>query len=433
MKKGIQAKREAIAAKRDQARKLHEDNQDQWSDELQGQFDGLMKDIDDLQAAIDRQVRLDGLADPDGDDAAAIAARAAASGIEVKAKPVYRNIGEQMLDVMAMTTDNSDAPKARDRFQKVVNAATGASTGVDSDGGYLVETDKAGDIKRTAVETGVLSSRCARQPIGANADSFSYLAFDDRDRSAGTMLGGIQVYRKGEATLMSSSGKAQMEERELQLEDMYGLIYVTNRMLRDAVALAEYSKRGLRDQLAWKLDYEIFIGNGAGQCLGIMNSDIVISVAKVTDQTAKTINATNVVNMLARFKGDITKAAWFVNQDCLPQFPLMTVGNQPVFIPGGSFANAPFGTLFGRPIVPIEFCKTLGTVGDIILGDFSEYLLIEKGGIEEAESMHVRFLYDEMAFRFKTRNNGQPVHESAITPLNGTNTLSPFVALATRG
>ena len=303
---------------------------------------------------------------------------------------------------------------------------------VDSDGGYLVETDKAGDIKRTAVETGVLSSRCARQPIGANADSFSYLAFDDRDRSAGTMLGGIQVYRKGEATLMSSSGKAQLEERELQLEDMYGLIYVTNRMLRDAVALAEYSKRGLRDQLAWKLDYEIFTGNGAGQCLGIMNSDIVISVAKVTDQTAATINATNVVNMLARFKGDITKAAWFVNQDCLPQFPMMTVGNQPVFIPGGSFANAPFGTLFGRPIVPIEFCKTLGTVGDIILGDFSEYLLIEKGGIEEAESMHVRFLYDEMAFRFKTRNNGQPVHESAITPLNGTNTLSPFVALATR-
>ena len=58
------------------------------SDELQSQFDALMGDIDALQAAIDRQVRLDGLADPDGDDAAAIAARAAASGIEVKAKPV---------------------------------------------------------------------------------------------------------------------------------------------------------------------------------------------------------------------------------------------------------------------------------------------------------------------------------------------------------
>ena len=203
-------------------------------------------------------------------------------------------------------------------------------------------------------------------------------------------------------------------------------------MLRDAVAMAEYAKRCLREQLAWKLDYEIFQGNGAGQCLGIMNSDLPVTVSKETDQTADTINAANVVKMLARFTGDITKAAWFINQDCLPQLPLMTVGNQPVFVPGGSFANAPFGVLFGRPIVPIEFCKTLGDKGDIILGDFSQYLLVNKGGVEEAESMHVKFLTDEMAYRFITRNNGQPMHDSPITPLNGSATLSPFVMLQAR-
>jgi HK97 family phage major capsid protein len=83
--------------------------------------------------------------------------------------------------------------------------------------------------------------------------------------------------------------------------------------------------------------------------------------------------------------------------------------------------------------VPIEFCSTIGDLYDIVLGDFSQYLLIEKGGVEEAESIHVRFLYDESCYRFIARNNGQPMHDSPITPLNGSNTLSPFVALAERG
>lgn len=121
-----------------------------------------------------------------------------------------------------------------------------------------------------------------------------------------------------------------------------------------------------------------------------------------------------------------------MNQDCTTQFPFMTIGDMPIFIPGGSFKNAPYGVLYGLPIVPVEHCETLGTAGDIILGDFSQYLRITKGGVEEAESIHVKFLTDEKVFRWIKRNNGQPVHNSPITPLKGSNTLSPFVALASR-
>jgi len=422
----IQALREAKAKKVEEARALSD--KDDFTPEDQKAFDALMAEAETLEKRIQNEMKLQGLTDP----AQAQATAAASAGvITVEAKPVYKNLGEQMLDIAALTTKSGDVTAAADRFQKVVNAASGASTGIDAEGGYLVETDKSKSIITTAIETGVLSSRCTRQPIGANADSFSYMAADDRDRSTGKR-NGIQVYRKAEASTMVSSGKAALKERELRVEDMYGLIYVTNRMMRDAVAMAEYAKRCLREQLAFKLDLEIFQGSGAGQCLGIMNSDLPVTVSKEGSQTADTINVNNVVKMLARFYGDITKAAWFVNQDTLPQFPLMTVGNQPVFIPGGSFANAPFGMLFGRPIVPVEFCKTLGDKGDIILADFSQYLLIEKGGVEEAESMHVKFLTDEMAFRFIVRNNGQPLHDAPITPLNGSNTLSPFVMLEAR-
>ena len=44
-----------------------------------------------------------------------------------------------------------------------------------------------------------------------------------------------------------------------------------------------------------------------------------------------------------------------------------------------------------------------------------------------------QFLTDETVFRFVYRCDGQPAIASALTPYKGTgNTLSPFVALATR-
>ena len=420
----IQKLRELKAAKAEEARKLQA--KDEFTAEDQATFENLVSEVKGIESRIQAAMELDGLTDPK--DALTVAAQAADIHI-VNQPTVYRNLGEQLMDVMEMTVDGRGAPKARERYVKVVNAASGASTGIDADGGYLVETDKAAGILSTAIETGVLASRCAQQPISANADSFSYLAAKDRNR---TTRSGLIVYRKGETDLMASSGKVTLAELELRLEDMYGLIYVTNRMMRDAVAMSEYIKRELRKELAFKLDFEIFNGNGAGQCLGIKNSGLPVQVSKENAQTADTIVAENVVKMLGRFKGDMSRAAWFVNQDCLPQFPLMKVGDTPVFIPGGSFANAPFGTLLGLPIVPLEFCATIGDKWDILLGDFSEYLLIRKGGVEEAESMHVRFLYDEMAFRFITRNNGQPMHDSPITPLNGSATLSPFVTLEAR-
>jgi hypothetical protein len=44
----------------------------------------------------------------------------------------------------------------------------------------------------------------------------------------------------------------------------------------------------------------------------------------------------------------------------------------------------------------------------------------------------VRFLNDEMVWRFVWRVDGQSAFASPITPYAGSSTRSPFVALATR-
>jgi HK97 family phage major capsid protein len=104
----------------------------------------------------------------------------------------------------------------------------------------------------------------------------------------------------------------------------------------------------------------------------------------------------------------------------------------PVYLPAGGLSASPYGSLYGRPVIPIEQAKTAGTVGDIVLADFSQYKLIEKGGLKQDSSMHVRYIYDEQLFRFVKRMNGRSKWSNALTPANGSNTLSPFVALATR-
>ena len=64
-------------------------------------------------------------------------------------------------------------------------------------------------------------------------------------------------------------------------------------------------------------------------------------------------------------------------------------------MPAGGAAAAPYGSLFGRPVVPIEQCPILGDAGDIMLCDFSQYKFIDKGGMQSDVSIHVQFIYDE--------------------------------------
>jgi HK97 family phage major capsid protein len=89
-----------------------------------------------------------------------------------------------------------------------------------------------------------------------------------------------------------------------------------------------------------------------------------------------------------------------------------------------------FPRLKGAPVLEIEQAPAVGVPGDLILADFSQYLLIENWTI--AVSAEASFTSDQTVFRFKLRVDGKPAWTSPITPWNGTQTRSPFVALAQR-
>jgi len=132
------------------------------------------------------------------------------------------------------------------------------------------------------------------------------------------------------------------------------------------------------------------------------------------------------------------QAVWLINDELLPQLesmyvPLGTATGLPVFVPAGQFGTKE-ETLYSRPIIEAEACSALGDVGDFFFADMGEYTLIRKGTIDQQTSIHVRFEYGEMAYRFTMRCNGQPRASSAITPYKAAAGAkrSPFVTLAAR-
>jgi HK97 family phage major capsid protein len=360
----------------------------------------------------------------------------AANGTEAQADALptpFRSLGEQLASV-ARAAQN---PHATDqRLLDIQAAAAGASEGVASDGGFLVQTDFTGELLRLVHETGVLVRRVNHKPISANANGVKVNAVDESSRADGSRQGGVQAYWTGEAGSLIAS-KPKYRQMELNLQKLIGLYYATDELLMDTVALGAFAEEAFTEEFGFKIDDAIIRGTGAGMPLGILGHAGTVSVSKEGGQTAATIRKENVEKMFARMlTRSLMNSEWFINQSCWPQLFQLSqavgVGGVPVFIPPGGMSAAPFGTLLGRPVTPIEQCSALGTVGDIIFADFGAYQMIDKGGIEAASSIHVQFLTDETVFRFILRTDGQPKRNAVLTPFKGSDTISSFLTLATR-
>lgn len=319
--------------------------------------------------------------------------------------------------------------------QKAVKAPTGLNTQVDSQGGFLVGVDQNLSIMERVYNVGQILSKIDLMGISANSNSMTINVEDETSRATGARRGGIQAYWMSEGGTYTGS-KPKFRQIELKLKKLGALVYCTDEMIADSVALESYVQRNLPEELKFATEDGIINGTGGGMPQGIVNSGALVSVAAESGQGAATVVAENIVNMWARRWVPATDYVWLLNQDVTPQLSLMGlsfgVGGQLVYMPPGGLSGVPYGTLYGRPVIETEYNQSLGTVGDILLVSPSQYQAIDKGGIQSASSIHVAFTTGEQVFRFTYRFDGQPKWNSALTPKNGTKTVSPYVALAAR-
>lgn len=352
---------------------------------------------------------------------------------EVKPTPAkdnekrFASFGEQLMAAYRAATPGG---KVDERL--TTRAASGLNESTPSDGGFLVQQDFVTELLKRTYETGILASKVKKIPISTNANGMKINAIDEDSRANGSRWGGVQTYWEGEADEITAS-KPKFRQMELSLKKLTGLCYATDELLQDAAALEAVIRQAFAEEFGFKIDDAILSGSGEGEPLGILNSGAIVTVAKEASQT-EIITVENLIKMWNRlWSRSRANAVWYINQELEPYLYTLKIGDKPVYIPAGGLSEKPYGTLFGRPVVPIEQCSAAGEVGDIILADIGQYLLIDKGGVKSASSIHVRFLYDENVFRFIYRVDGKPIWTKPLTPYKGSATVSPFVTLAKRG
>ncbi len=375
------------------------------------EYDGQ---VDEMKAEIDRETRMQAL---DAENATEPTKTPAPKTDERRSIP----LGEDLKAIME---------------KRVI---TGMSELVPADGGFFVNTDQSSELVKTTFSLAQIADKCKRVTISTNSNAVTFNAIAETSRVTGNRFGGLNGYWLEEGGTKEAT-QPVFRKIELKLKKLAALCYLTDELIEDAAALQSMVMAMYPEEFAWLIDDAIYRGPGGGAPLGILGHASAVNVAIQAGQTLVNgaIIYENIVDMYTRMvPSSMPNAEWYINQSCLPWLYSMALavgfGGVPVYMPANGVSAAPYGTLMGKRVNVIEQASALGTVGDIAFLDASQYVLAEKGGIDTASSMHVRFLNDETVLRFVQRIDGQPLWNSPLTPADASAaTLSPFVFLAVR-
>lgn len=349
----------------------------------------------------------------------------------------FQTFGEFAAEIRTAGMRKAPTQRLINTFQNDSYAAIiGMNEGIASEGGALVPPAFSQSIMSRVYAADGLLGRCDSYTIPG--DSMTWPRNLESSRATGSRAGGVRTYWRGEGNAPSTSfpkfGKFTLNPHKL-----ISLAGVTDELLRDASSnvLEQYLNRAFTEDISFEVNAAIVAGTGAGQPIGIKDASCAVSVSKESNQVAATIVPANIVKMWSRlWAGCRGNAVWLINQDIEPQLNLMSFGlgtaGVMMYLPPGGLSSAPYATLMGRPVIPVEQCETLGTKGDIILCDLMQYIVASNGGPVAATSMHLYFDTDQMAYRMTFRIDGAPWWASALTPYKGTATQSCIVTLATR-
>lgn len=348
---------------------------------------------------------------------------------EDEADRPFKTIGDNLYAITQQVRKGHTAPRLKALHEMNMKASLGSNELVPSQGEFLLEPTLVSEFMRPVHEAGPFSARARRMPVGPNSNYGWINGVDETSRTAGNRWGGVRGYWLAEADSLTAS-QPKFRRINWELHKVAVLQYATDEILNDVSLLNSIITQSAAEELNFLVNDAIFRGTGAGQPLGLLNGGSVISATR-TD--ANEVDHDDIVRMINRLHPSrYANAVWFAHPNVQPQLDVLnfTAGSTGILSPYVNYTDNGVTMLRGRPVVYNEFSPSLGTLGDIMLVDMTDYLVWEKGGIEAASSIHVQFLTDQTAFRFIYRVDGQPATYSALTPYQGSTTTSPYVALA---
>jgi len=310
----------------------------------------------------------------------------------------------------------------QNRGIKDMTGATGAA------GGYLIPIRQSSVLMETAAPAAVVRPRANVIPMSARTLQIPMGKQTVGTAGVPTYFNGLRVYWQAEATQITASD-ANFEQAELVAHELVGYAQVGNSLIDDAAqttSLAAYLSATFPAAVAWAEDYAFLMGDGVGKPRGIVSAPCT---KVVTRNTTVTVKFEDVVGMVTAFMGN--NPVWVINNS-LKSVLLTMAGPSgfPVYLWGNATTGIP-ATLLGYPVIWTDKQPAVGTQGDIMLADFSKYVIGDRQADSVVSDRSARFQYNETVFRIVHRVDGQPWLPSAITLAGDASTVSPFVALST--
>lgn len=331
-------------------------------------------------------------------------------------------------NALAQLKDGEDLKKALSENERIRNSF---GTNVPSDGGFLVPEQFRSDLLMVALEHSIIRQRATVIPMAGQRVSIPAV---DTTTDASSVFGGVICYWVDEGTAPTES-QARFAQTTLDAKKLMAYLTAPNELVADAPAFGGFLDAVLPQAISFEEDYRFLQGTGVGEPLGIVNNAAAVIASAVSGQGANTIIVDNLAAMFARMlPSSLSNAVWIASIDTFPQLALLsvsgTLGNStPVWMNNG-VAGAPPVSIYGRPVYFTEKLPTLGTTGDINFIDPSFYLIGDRQTMQASASPHFAFNVDKTAYKIIERIDGRPWINSAITPKNSGNTLSPFVQLS---
>ena len=306
--------------------------------------------------------------------------------------------------------------------RKDYDAIKALGTGSGPSGGYLVPDTLLPDLLTAVSEQSIVLPRAfvtdapgtVRQPV-----------VDLSKGASGVFAwyGGIKFTWVGENSAIAET-EPSFKQYTLRALTMAGIVRVSNRMLASTTFDAQL-RRMLAESAANYLDYFFVRGSGAGEPLGVLNAQALVSVTRDTANQFKPVDAAKMLERL--MPGSLGRAVWLIHPTVLPQLVQFSVGNTPVWQPNWQQGIA--GTLMGIPVILTEKVNPLGTAGDVLLVDFSMYAVQMVRDIEIAASADAYFEFDQTAYRLTVYADGTPRVVDKAKYIGTNVEVSPFVRL----
>lgn len=328
-------------------------------------------------------------------------------------------------------SNTAESMAARSDIKKIQNSF--GST-VPSDGGFLIPEILRSELLRVSLETALVRPRARVVPMESLSVPFPMI---DSTSNASSVYGGIVGYWTEEGGSLTDSAP-KFGRINLQAKKLTVYSEIPNELFSDSIiSLQTFMNESYPEAVSWFEDVAFTSGSGVGEPLGFLNAPAAISVAKESGQPTGSIVWENIVKAYSRMlPSSINRAVWVAHIDTFAELATMALsvgtGGSAVWIGNGQGADSPPMTILGRPVVFTEKVSSVGTAGDINFVDFGYYLIGDRQAMQAETSSHYQFGNDKTALRVIERVDGRPWIQSAITPQTGSNTLSPFVKVATR-